>query len=220
MRIVVTIFFVVFSFCGAKSQIDLEPQSAIQFSGVVVTEDDLGEPQPLPYVNISVKGTSRGTYSDVNGFFSIVALTGDTIVFSSIGFKDIDKVIPDSLDRDRYTWYQIMSQDSILLPEAVIFPWPSREHFKYDFLAIDITDELRAQAEVNVAKEVLEEIRHVIPADGAETYNLVLNRNIEDYRYSGQYKPQNIFNPIAWKKFIDAWRRGDYKRKKKKKKTY
>jgi len=29
----------------------------------------------------------------------------------------------------------------------------------------------------------------------------------------GQVPPQNIFNPIAWAEFIQAWKRGDFKRK-------
>jgi hypothetical protein len=41
---------------------------------------------------------------------------------------------------------QPMSEDNILLPEAVIFPWPSKEHFKQEFLEIDITNELRENA--------------------------------------------------------------------------
>lgn len=198
------------------SQKEVPSSKVIQFSGVVVSQGDFEDPSPLPYTNISVMGTSRGTVSDVNGFFSLVALASDTIVFSRIGFKQVEIAIPDTLDQDRYTWYQIMSQDSFLLPEAVIHPWPSREHFKFDLLAIDISDQLRDQANENVAQEVLSEIRYAVPADGAETFNYVNQDQIYKYQYSGQLKPQNIFNPLAWKKFIDAWRNGDFKKKKKK----
>jgi hypothetical protein len=31
--------------------------------------------------------------------------------------------------------------------------------------------------------------------------------------YAGQNPPQNIFNPAAWAEFIQAWKRGDFKRK-------
>jgi len=194
-----------------------DEEKPIQFSGLVVTEGPSGEPAPLAYTSIAIKGTSRGTVSDVYGFFSFVALTGDTIVFSRIGYSTVEKVIPDSLQIDRYSWQQIMSESEYLLPEAVIVPWPSREHFKFDFLAIDISDQLRAKADENLAENVLNELRYTIPVDGGETYSLEFDRYQQQYYSAGQFKPQNIFNPIAWKQFIEAWRRGDFKKKKKKK---
>jgi hypothetical protein len=215
-----SILFVLFSLsvaCIAQAQVEQQDRKAIQFSGMVVTEGVSGEPEALPYTSIAIKGTSRGTISDSYGFFSFVALAGDTVVFSRIGYATVEKQIPDSLKIDRYSWQQIMSSSDYLLPEAVIFPWPSREHFKFDFLAIDVSNELRAKAEENLAREVLEELSYTIPVDGRETYSLELDRIQTDYKYAGQFKPQNIFSPVAWKQFIDAWRRGDFKKKKDKK---
>ena len=189
----------------------------IQFSGVVVTQDEYGEPAPLPYTSIGIMGTSRGTSSDYEGFFSVVALEGDTVVFSRIGFKTVQFVIPDTLDSQRYSWYQIMSRDSILLPEAIIYPWPSREHFKIELLAMDISNELRAQTEENLASEVINKLEYTVPIDGGEAYHWEAQKSFDRQRYSGQFKPQNILNIAAWKSFIDAWKRGDFKRKKKKK---
>jgi len=193
-----------------------DTRKAIQFSGKVVTGDTEGNVIALPYVNIGIRGTSRGTSSSEDGYFSLVALEGDTIAFTRIGFNNVDYVVPDTLSTDFYFYVQIMSEDDYLLPEAVIFPWPSREHFVHEFLAIDITDELRSQAERNIANDVLADMRHTVPADGFETSNLELRTAAKEFQYSGQYKPQNIFNPLAWKKFIDAWRNGDFKSKEKK----
>lgn len=46
----------------------------------------------LPGVSISVKGKNTGTISDSNGHYSIDAETGQTLVYSSIGFKKIEVV--------------------------------------------------------------------------------------------------------------------------------
>lgn len=192
--------------------------SVIQFSGLVVTDAPSGEAVPLAYTNIGVLGTSRGTSSDADGYFSVVAKKGETVRFSRIGFKDVDYIIPDTLTKTLYYYIQIMSEDENILPEAVIFPWPDREYFKYEFLAIDISDQLREKAERNLAEEVLEELRYSVPADGREATNLVLRENARSFQYVGQVRPQQIFDPLAWKRFIDAWRRGDFKKKKKKKK--
>ncbi len=190
-------------------------RQVIQFSGMVFYEDVEGSPAPLPYTNITVKGTSRGASANVDGFFSFVALAGERIVFSRVGYKTVEISLPDTLRSSEYKWIQIMSEDEYLLDTAIIMPWPSRDHFKQEFLAIDISEELRENALENLANEKLNEIRYSVPHDGTETSKMVVRQQAIDYIYTGQIKPQNIFNPIAWKKFVDAWRRGDFKKKKK-----
>lgn len=187
---------------------------AIQFSGVVVTQDSKTEDAiPLPYTNIYVKGKSRGTISALDGFFSIVALRGDTIRFSYVGYETVEYVIPDTLSIQFYSVYQIMSRDDVLLPETVIYPWPRKEFFKQELLAMDISNELRAQAERNLAETLVREMIKEVPFDGVEAVNLQLNRIAQDAVYTGQYRPIRIFDVMAWQKFIKAWKRGDFKRK-------
>ncbi len=192
-------------------------RKVIQFSGKVVSEEG-GELIPLPYTNIAIMGTSRGTFTGIDGFFSLVAQASDTVVFTRIGYDDVKYVIPDTLNEQFYSWIQIMTQGDYLLPEAVIMPWPDRDYFEIEFLALDVTNELRTKAQENLAKEVLDDMRHTVSADGGETFALQNQRYIQDFQYAGQYKPQHIFSPLAWVKFIKAWKRGDFKRKKKKRK--
>lgn len=198
---------------GVKAQtFPIDSSRVIQFSGKVVTEED-GALIDLPYTTISVKGTSRGTYSGIDGFFSLVALEGESVVFSRIGYKTIEYLIPDTLKSNLYSIIQIMSKDTILLPETVIYPWPSREHFKIEFLAMDVTDAVREQARENLSMETMYELRKNLPPDGSETSQIYLREQAANYYSKGQFKPQQIFNPLAWKKFIEAWKRGDFKRK-------
>lgn len=202
--------------CGITQAQTDPPKQIVEFSGMVFYEDDNGKPAPLPYTNVAVMGTSRGASADYDGFFSFIALPGETIVFSRIGFKTVEIKIPDTLRADKYRWIQIMTEDNILLPEAIIMPWPSKEHFKQEFFAIDITNELRENANANLAEDKMREIRYSVPADGREASSILIKQQANDYVYTGQIKPQNIFNPLAWKKFIEAWRRGDFKNKEKK----
>ena len=60
----------------------------VKISGVV--KDVSG--QPIIGVNVSVKGTSRGAQTDINGQFSVDANIGDVLVFSYIGF--LKKEVP------------------------------------------------------------------------------------------------------------------------------
>ena len=81
---------------------DQKEKRVIQFSGVVVTQDANGEMVPLPYTTIAIEGTSRGTYSEIDGFFSIVAEVTDSIVFSRIGFTTVKHGISDTLNSNFY----------------------------------------------------------------------------------------------------------------------
>ena len=187
---------------------------AIQFTGKVVTEDSDGNVIGLPYVNVAIEGTSRGVVSEFDGYFSFVAQAREKVVFSRIGFKTVEYIIPDTLTSDLYSWIQIMSVDNVLLPEVVIYPWPSREHFKYDLLAMDVSDEVRENARKNLAEEAMRELRYSVPTDGREASSLVFRETANAAVYTGQYKPQRIFDVFAWKQFIEAWKRGDFKNKK------
>ncbi len=190
----------------------MQDTSLVQFSGMIL-DGSTADLIPVPYTNVIVKGKSRGTYSDFNGFFSIVVEKGDVIEFSAVGYKVVEYVIPHDLKDNRYSLVQLMTQDTINLPETVVFPWPSKEHFKLEFLAMDVTSEMRERALRNVAKETLERMRSTVPSVGAEHANYYLRQQASNYYYIGQQPPMNIYNPVAWKQFFDAWKRGDFKKK-------
>jgi len=44
---------------------------------------------PLPGANVVVKGTTRGTQTDVDGKYSITAKTGETLVFTFVGMTEV-----------------------------------------------------------------------------------------------------------------------------------
>jgi hypothetical protein len=203
-----SIFCLIISF-SLKAQ---DQERLVQFSGLVLDGSDESL-YPVPYANILVKGKNRGTYSDFKGFFSIVVEKNDTIVFSAIGYKTVEVVIPEEVDDNRYTVVQLMSQDAVNLPETVVFPWPSREHFKLEFLAMDVTPELQERAMRNLANETLERMRSEVITDGNENADYYLRQQAREFYYVGQQPPMNIFNPVAWKKFFDAWKAGDFKKK-------
>lgn len=189
----------------------------VQFSGMVLDGSN-EELFPIPYTNVIVKDQGRGTFTDFKGFFSIVAAKGQVIQFSAIGYKTVEIEIPDSLKDDRYSLVQLMTQDTFNLPETVVFPWPSRDHFKLEFLAMDVSNELNERAKENIAKEVLETGRKLVRVDANESADMYLRQQASNNYYYGQKPPMNIFNPIAWAKFIESWKNGDYKSEKKRKK--
>ena len=192
-----------------------EFEKVVQISGKVVTEEN-DRLIFVPYAVVAVKGTNRGTYTDFSGFFSIVVRANETLVFSVLGFKEAYYTIPDTLTQDRYTIFQIITKDTILLPEAVIYPWPSPGiSFNHEFLAMDVHDDLEDLAEQNLSDKAMEELREYLPSDGVEHQTLYFKTQSQRYYYEGQIRPVNLFNAFAWKEFIQAWKRGDFKAKKK-----
>ncbi len=189
----------------------------VQFSGRVVY-DDRGEPTSFPYVNVYVKGSSRGTSTDLSGFFSLVAARGETVVFSYVGYQTAEYTIPEDLESNWYTMIQTMTEDTIFLPQTVIYPWPSREFFEIEFLAMQPDQDLQNAAERNLSPEILALLDEQTLPDGDESADLMLREQAKSYYYNGQVRPQRIFDAMAWKEFIQAWKRGDFKKKKKSKK--
>jgi hypothetical protein len=210
--------FLLFSLLVAVSSgISAQEPSAqlIQFSGMIVTEAD-GRLVPVPYATISLPLKHRGTYSDYRGFFSIVVERGDKVHFTCIGLEKVVVTVPDTLTQDQYAVIQTMSQDTFNLPELVIFPWPSKEHFKIEFLKMDVTPELQRRATENIANEYLAEARKnpdIVPYGGRESANFYLRQQSREYVYLGQTPPMNIFSPLAWGQFFKAWKDGKFKKK-------
>lgn len=72
-------------------------------------------PYPLAGVNIMIKGTTTGTISDQNGYFTISAKKGDVIVFNFIGFKPYEYVVSRAISNLSVS----MQEDSQVLDEVV-----------------------------------------------------------------------------------------------------
>ncbi|MEM9526430.1 MAG: carboxypeptidase-like regulatory domain-containing protein [Bacteroidota bacterium] len=202
-----------FSASGLHAQlVDQNGEELVQFSGMVLDGSD-NQLRPIPYTTVLIKNDGRGTYANLEGFFSLVTHKGDSIVFSALGFDDAIYVVPDTLKDDKYSIVQLMTKNNIDLPEAVVFPWPSRDHFKLEFLAMDVTPELQTIASQNLSADKLEKLRETVPASGAENASYYLRQQARQTYYIGQRPPMNIFSPVAWKQFFDGWKRGDFKKK-------
>jgi hypothetical protein len=186
----------------------------IQFSGVVLEGDSLAA---IPFASVTIKNSFRGTISDYYGFFSFVALKGDTISFSCIGFQTAYYIIPDTLSEGRYSIIQVLKRDTVLLDEAVIYPFPTREQFREAFLNLkDGTDDY-ARALKNLNREQLSIAFQTMKMDGEANYRWQMLQYQTKLYQSGQYPVISLMNPIAWAQFIQAWRTGQLKDPTKKK---
>ena len=85
--------YLVFTFLAFLLTTEMSAQferdsNLIQFSGMVLDGSN-EQLMPIPYTNIFIKDSGRGTYSDFSGFFSIVAEKGEEVEFSAIGYQTV-----------------------------------------------------------------------------------------------------------------------------------
>jgi hypothetical protein len=193
-----------------KAQIAEFRDSVIQISGITMTADSL---RAIPAVSILVKGQNRGTISNRSGIFSIVVFKGDTLSFSAVGFKHKNYRIPPDIKGNSFSLIQLMVEDTTYLPVTIIKPYLSREEFERAFANMDIPDDAYEVARKNTSNARLRAMARYIPVDGREGTSQYLKKQAQSLYYAGQPPPQNIFNPLAWAQFIQAWKQGDFKRK-------
>lgn len=204
-----------FSFLS-KAQVanDNNPQAMrnelIQLSGIVTNADSS---EGLPLVSIGIKHSSKGTLTDESGYFSMVVKRTDTIVFSFIGYKTTEFVLPAVVKGIKYSIVQVLQEDTIYLNTAVIRTYPTPDEFNYYFVKASIPDAYYQGATRNLKQRTLQQLAMNMQMDGSEAGKYVMQQQAYRYYYNGQVPPNRVFDPFAWSQFYKAVKRGDYKKK-------
>ena len=192
------------------AQMQVKKDSVVQLYGVVMTADSL---QAIPDASVIVEDKGRGTITNNQGVFSIVVLKGDKVRFSVVGFKDKIIDISDNIPGNQYSVIQLMVTDTAYLPATIIKARPSRSQFERDFVNTDIPADQLEIARRNTDEATRRILLATLPADGREAVNAQFRQQAVKYSYMGQQPPINLLNPMAWADFIQAWKRGDFRKK-------
>ena len=205
------LFAFVLGLCGrAQDTSPNQPTGVVQVSGLVVTGDSLS---PLPYCTVFRARDRRGTMTDVRGFFSLPALEGDTLEFSSVGYVTQQAVIPGGSEMGRINLVQPMGRDTVNMTDAFVYPWPTKERFKNEFLALGLPNAgLDPAWEAGMDPMDMYDRLMEVGRDGQSTSTEVLAAQAVQAGYAGQYPAVNLLNPVAWAKFLQALKSGDLKR--------
>ena len=195
---------------AVKAQFESFKDSVVQLYGVVMTADSL---RGLPGVTIKLRNQNRGTFTNEQGVFSIVVLKGDIIDFTYVGFKPKEVKIPGNIEGNSFNIIQLMVVDTVYLPATIIKARPRREQFEREFLTTDVPADKIEVARQNTRTAQARILQQSLPRDGGEASRYVQGQHAQSQYYNGQFRPQNIFNPVAWNEFIQAWKRGDFKKK-------
>lgn len=195
-------------------QNEVEP---IQIHGVVVSNDSLI--QLLPNVQILVKSRGQMTTSNVDGFFSLVAMPGDTVYFQHIGFKLQKLWVPDTLDGDAFLSRITLEWDTEVLDPVIVYPWPSRENFKEEFLAMEIQTTEMDIANRNLAMDELRARALAMGYDAKEMQNYLISMQNQQLYNQGRIYGGSptagggaailgaLTNPFAWTQLFQSLKR-------------
>lgn len=182
----------------------------VQLTGIVLGSDSLNN---LPYSTVFDKTTLRGTITDFNGYFALVAHPGDTLVFRQLGYKTTSYVVPKDLPVFGNALIQLMDVDTLFKKPVTVYPWPSKEEFASAFINLNLEyeDELR-RAQRQLSGESLAQIALRVNADAGLAYNALEQQRLSQLYSRGQIPVNNLLNPIAWMQFVDAWKKGKLSR--------
>ncbi|HLP13936.1 MAG TPA: carboxypeptidase-like regulatory domain-containing protein [Flavobacteriales bacterium] len=182
----------------------------IQFSGVILSADTL---EPVSFASVYDKSIKRVTYADHTGFFSMVVRAGDTIMFSSYGYKKMLYFVPDTLSQNRYTIVQLLQPDVHFLDTLVVRPWPSREEFAKAFMDLELPRTAYDRYNENMTLAELKASNSDF-GDALSCYDAQMSNEYSRLYRQGQIPTLNLLSPQAWRSFIKTWKSGGFKNKK------
>lgn len=208
------LFILAFHTLGSFAQQKKSENPYILFTGLVLTSDD--SLRALPYV--AIKNHRRGLigYTNEVGHFDVVVKKGDTIWFTQAEKISEWHIIPDTLTANKYHVIKLMAQDTIDLPVIFIRALPLKTLFDHNFVNADIPHDQYERARQNLENEALKDEIKLRPADAKQSQQLLAQTRANQLYYYKQAPPQNYLSPLVWAQFIEAWKRGDFKKKKKK----
>lgn len=181
----------------------------IQLSGVVVEGDSL---LGVPFVSV-YKGTKPVTITDYYGFFTLVVQPGDEVRFASLAHQDAVYKLDDTLSLKHYYIIQRLVKDTIMLANIDVYPWPTKEEFKRAFLSLDLGENDYDRAYKNLDRNAPTYNERNLKMDAQANYRYAMQQYLTKVYTAGQYPTISLLNPIAWAQFIDAWRKGKFKKK-------
>ena len=97
----------------------------------------------VPFASIMVKGTMTGTTTDIDGLYSISVPANATLIFSSIGYKDVEVPVAGQTKHD-----VVMHPDTEMLEETIVvaFGTATKESFTGSATVVKSEDIAKTQS--------------------------------------------------------------------------
>lgn len=167
----------------------------------------------VPSVMIYVPKTGRGTSTNEVGYFSMATLTGDSVVIKALGYKEKSMIVPYT-DEDKLSLIIQLEEDTLMLPEVEIFPYPTEAVFKEAFLALKLPEQNDLNnMQANLNERIMDRIRFNTGNDGSLNHTYFMNNQVQRVENKNYYPTIPLLNPFAWAKFIKQVKEGGLKNK-------
>lgn len=116
------LFFLIFSL-GIQAQVTIR--------GTVTSAEDQ---QSLPGVSVSVKGTSSGTVTDIDGNYTITVQNNDVLVFTFVGFVPQEHKVS-----GQSTINVVLATDTYLMEEVIVMGYSSQKKAELSSSVVTLT---------------------------------------------------------------------------------
>lgn len=195
------ISLIIFSCTAFAQENTLEGKKILQLTGVIFTPDSSSV---IPGVHVYVPTAGRGTTTNPYGFFSMPVLEGDSVIFSSVGFKRQYYIVPEYKDKESLRLVFTMQEDITFLNEVEVFPYPTEQMFKAALISMELPNEKNynnLNAWIN-ASYMKTDYQRMTPEIATQKYY----QQMQGRAYQDKYilPANNLLNPYAWASFIKS----------------
>jgi hypothetical protein len=181
----------------------------VQFSGIIT---DVDSNAIVPYVTITNLSFNNQKYAaNYQGYFSIIAHPGDTVVFSAIGFTSKTFVLPAEVQEHKYTTMIKIKSEIVYLQSVKVqhYPWATVEEFTKDFLSMKVADDDMALAKKNLSPRSIKGMSLTLPRNSDEISSSNYRYNFDRMMNVNMRQTNPLLNPFAWGKLMQTIFSGD-----------
>jgi hypothetical protein len=146
-------------------------------------------------------------------------MPGDTLFFQHIGFKLQKFWVADTLEGDEFLSRVVLEWDTELLDPVIVYPWPSKENFKEEFLAMEVQTNEMDIAQRNLALDELRQRAAAMGYDASEMQDYLITMQNQQLYNEGRVYGNGmnatgasailgaLSNPFAWQQLFQSLKR-------------
>jgi hypothetical protein len=182
-----------------------EREKVIQVTGIISDY----ERHPVQGASVISQKLGRGSISEESGIYNVIALPGDTIWLSALGYRSTQVYVPYILDTKQITKDILLLNDTINIKDVIILPWKTYAQFKRDFLTErkPIPEIVNMYQNLATIEQTLA-ITHNYSVTPEAGFRMAMQQNANALYYRGQSPVNNLLNPFAWAKFVNGLKSG------------
>ncbi|UKN02881.1 hypothetical protein K6119_05055 [Paracrocinitomix mangrovi] len=178
----------------------------IQMTGIVISDSM----ERIPYTKVSNMTTRKGVIADFYGYFALVVRPGDTIRFTSLGYKTKTYYVPNET-KDEFSLVQILKFDTLTTDPVDVYPWPSKEAFADAFVNMPSPNDDLKRARERLTPQEMAYVGALMESDGLSSYSAYQQQFYQDQYTRGQGPQNNLLNPASWADFLKGIGTGRYR---------